>query len=93
MNPVEFMEKSYRVNLESQVDETIQQLTKLAIAENSNRLLDKCYDLRAALQDLLAAYESNGNPRLSTNTLNKNKNEFIRKTNSIRRLVTFWQAI
>ncbi len=91
MTSIDFKENKYRLNLENQVDETIQNLNKFAIAQDSNKLLDKCFELRNALQNLLNSYD--GNTTNNNNNINKNtedginKNVLIRKTNSIRRLV------
>ena len=90
MDPVQYREQKSRIFLEQQVDETIKHITKSIITHSSSKLLEKCSDLRNALQDLFDSYEKNmtknGN-RMSTTTFNKGKNDFIKKTNSLRKLV------
>lgn len=90
MSPAKFREHKTRLILEQQIDETIKHITKSIITHSSSKLISRCNELRDALEELFDSYENdmvnNGN-RMSTNTLSKVKNDFIRKTHSVRRLV------
>jgi len=90
MNPDQFGEKKSRLALQRQIDETIKHITKSIIVHSSSKLMSKCTDLSDAFLDLFSSYEKNMNlpNRMSPDNFNKSKNDFIRKTNSIRRLVS-----
>ncbi len=89
MTPDQFREKKSRLALQRQIDETIKHITKSIIVHSSSKLMSKCTDLSDAFLDLFSSYEKNMNlpNRMSPENFNKSKNDFIRRTNSIRRLV------
>ena len=90
MNPIQFKEAKSRIFLEQQIDETIKHITKTIITHTSSRLIETCTDLRDALHDLFDSYDKNMSAGHGTSTehFQKSKNEFIRKTNSIRKIVS-----
>ncbi len=90
MNQAKLKEKNARLALQNQIDETIKHITKSIICHSSSKLMAKCTELSDAFIDLFSSYEKNMNTanRMSPENFNKNKSDFIRKINSIKRLVS-----
>lgn len=83
---MQFTEKSSRIVIEEQVNEIIKKVTTFSY--NSSDLVEKCAELRSAVQNLFESYENSmSSGRMSTSKFIGNKKEFMQNTKTVRILV------